>query len=245
MSEFTVKMAKLNIAVNCKYDYTEKFCEQYLTDEKPDFSVSVSDDEIDKEIEVSPYNPSRPYAESICAYRAIAEKLPYYDRCVFHGAVISYEGKGYIFTAPSGTGKTTHIRLWHKYLDGVDVVNGDKPVLHVTDSGVTAYSTPYAGKEGYQNGGNVPLCGICLIEQAPENSIERIAVEKCLTRIMTQVYKPYDTGAVVKTLDMLDRLLRNVPVYLLKCNMEEGAVKCSFEAMTGLDFDERKRKNED
>ena len=245
MPDFTLKMAKLNIAVHCKYDFTPKFCTAYITDEEPDFAVTVSDDEIDEEIKVSPYNPTRPYAESICVYRAIAEKLPYYDRCVFHGAVISYDSKGYIFTAPSGTGKTTHIRLWHKYLDGVDVVNGDKPVLHITEGGVTAYSTPYAGKEGYQNGGNVPLCGICLIEQAPHNSIEKIEPSDCLTRIMAQVYRPFDTGAVVKTLGMLDLLLKDVPVYLLKCNMEEGAVKCSFEAMTGFDFDERKRKSED
>ena len=245
MEKFVVDIANLNIVINCKYDYTKRFCSDYLTDDDADFSVTVSEDEIKKEIEISQYNPSPPYAESICAYREIAEKLPYYDRCVFHGAVISYDNKGYIFTAPSGTGKTTHIRLWQKYLDGVEIVNGDKPVLHITEEDVTAYATPYAGKEGYENHTSVELSGICLIEQAKENSIRRMEVSECLMRIMMQMYKPFDTAGTVKTLDMLDRLLRNIPVYLLSCDISEQAVRCSFEAMTGLDFDERKKNIED
>ncbi|MBE6720743.1 MAG: hypothetical protein E7571_08865 [Ruminococcaceae bacterium] len=241
MHKFTVNFAKLNITVNCKFDYTYNFCKDYLSNGNADFEVSVSDEETDKEIAESPYNPSRPYAESICVYRAIAEKLPYYDRCVFHGAVISYRGRGYIFTAPSGTGKTTHIGLWQKYLDGVEIVNGDKPVLHIEEDGVTAYATPYAGKEGYQNHSSVPLCGICLLEQAPQNSIRRLDTAECVTHIMSQTYKPYDTGAVIKTLEMLDRLLRNIPVYLLSCNIGEEAVKYSFEALTNLSYENNKR----
>ncbi len=239
MPEFVVDIANLNIKVNCKYGFTRDFCGEYVTDNEPDFSVSVSEDAIDREIEISPFEPSRPYAESICVYREIAEKLPFYDRLVFHGAVISYKNKGYIFTAPSGTGKTTHISLWHKYVGGVDVVNGDKPVLHITEDFTEAYATPYAGKEGFQNHSHEKLRGICLIEQSKENSIRRIAVSDCLMRIMTQVYKPYDTAAAVKTLDLLDKLLRNVPVYLLGCDMSENAVKCSYEALTGEKYSER------
>ena len=245
MPEFVINIANLNIAVKCEYDFTYKFCKDYLTQESPEFSVSVKAEAIDEEIGNSPYNPSRPYAESICVYREIAEKLPLYDRCVFHGAVISYDGRGYIFTAPSGTGKTTHISLWQKYLDGVEIVNGDKPVLHITEESTTAYATPYAGKEGFQNHSSCELCGICLIEQAKDNSIRRIPVSECLIRIMTQMYKPYDTAAATQTLVLLDRLLRNTPVYLLSCDISEDAVRCSFNAMTGLDFDERKKQIED
>ncbi|MBR3149414.1 MAG: hypothetical protein IKF64_04515 [Eubacterium sp.] len=245
MFKFTARIAELNIEMNCNYGFTRDFCRDYLTDDgAPDFSISVTEENIDREIEISPYNPSRPYAESICAYREVAEKLPYYDRLVFHGAVISYDNCGYIFTAPSGTGKTTHIRLWHKYIGGVDVVNGDKPILHITENKVNAYATPYAGKEGYQNHSLIELKGICLIEQAKENSIERIEVSDCLSRIMSQIYKPYDAVATVKTLELLDKLLRNIPVYLLKCNMEEDAVKCSFEALTQQSYDERKMPDE-
>ena len=239
-----VNIANLNIAVKCEYDFTYKFCSDYITDEKPDFCVSVSPASVDEEINNSPYNPTRPYAESICAYREIAEKLPFYDRCVFHGAVISYDGSGYIFTAPSGTGKTTHIALWQKYLDGVEIVNGDKPVLHITEDEVTAYATPYAGKEGLQNHSHCAIKGICLIEQAKENSIRRLTVSECLMRIMTQMYKPFDAATAVKTLELLDKLLRNIPVYLLGCNISSDAVRCSFEALTGLDFDERKKQSE-
>ena len=244
MTEFVVNFAGLNIEVHCNYDYTCRFCREYLTENAPDFSVSVSEEAIQEEIDISPYNPSAPYAESICAYREMAEKFPFYDRCVFHGAVISYDGKGYIFTAPSGTGKTTHISLWQKYLDGVEIVNGDKPVLHITEDCVTAYATPYAGKEGFQNHTSAELCGICLIEQAKENTIRRLEPSEILMRLMGQIYRPFSAEGVVKTLDLMDKMLRRVPVYLLGCDMSEDAVRCSFEAMTGLPFDERK-KDED
>ncbi len=245
---FCVNFAKLKIEINCLFDFTRGFCGAYvLPPDHPaacDFSVSVSEEAIQKEIDSSPYHPRAPYAESICAYREIAEKLPLYDRCVFHGAVISYDGKGYIFTAPSGTGKTTHIRLWQQYLSGVEIVNGDKPILHIEEDGVTAYATPYAGKEGYENHTSVPLSGICIVEQAPQNSLRRMAPAECLMRIIMQMYKPYNTAAAVKTLELLDRLLSQIPVYVLGCNISEDAVRCSFEGMTGLSYDERKQSDE-
>lgn len=245
MTDFVMDIAGLSVLAHCHFDFTYRFCREYLTDKEPDFSVSVTEEEIRQEIEISPYNPSAPYAESICIYREIAEKLPFYDRCVFHGAVISYDGRGYIFTAPSGTGKTTHISLWQKYLDGVEIVNGDKPVLHITKDCVTAYATPYAGKEGFQNHSSAELCGICLIEQAKENSIRQLDASECLMRIMGQIYRPFTTEGVVKTLDLLDKMLKRVPIYVLGCDISEDAVRCSFEAMTSLSFDERKKCYED
>lgn len=246
MPRFNVNFAKLNIEINSIYDYTQKFCKDYITDAPAQFSVTATEEMIDREIEISEYNPSRPYAESICIYREIAEKLPLYDRIVFHGAVISYGDKGYLFTAPSGTGKTTHIRLWRKFLGkAVDVVNGDKPLLHITDEGVTAYATPYAGKEGYQNHSSIKLGGICIIGRGTENTIERISPSDHLMKIMNQTYRPTGTEAAIKSLELLDKLLTSVPIYSLHCDMSEEAVKCSFEALTGLDYNERKAENED
>ncbi|MBQ7203040.1 MAG: hypothetical protein IJS03_03365 [Eubacterium sp.] len=236
MASFVVNFAQLNIGIDSKFDYTYKFCKEYLTDNEADFRVSASEDEIKREMEDSPYNPLPPYAESICIYREIADRLPEYDRCVFHGAVISYEGRGYLFTAPSGTGKTTHIRLWQKYLDGVEIVNGDKPILHITEDSVYAYATPYAGKEGYQNKKSIKLSGICLVEQAKENSIKRLNASECLLRIITQIYRPYDSAGVSKTLELLDNMLKAVPVFSLGCDISEDAVKCSYEALVGKEY---------
>ena len=234
MPEFKVEFSKLKIGVKSIYDFTERFCFDYLTQGDVDFSVSTSEEKIREEIEISEFDPTPDYAESICIYREIAERLPLYNRCIFHGAVIEYNNKGYIFTAPSGTGKTTHISLWKKYLgnENVNIVNGDKPILHIRENAVTAYATPYAGKEGYQNHSFVDIKAICFIKQAKENKIYRLKSSECLADIMAQIYRPYNSGALVKTLELLDLLMRGIPVYRLECDMSEDAVKCSFEGLT-------------
>lgn len=241
MANFTINIANLNIGVSSIYDFTYKFCKEYLTDAKPDFSVSTDEAKIDREIEISEFNPSRPYAESICIYREIAEIIPKYDRCIFHGASIEYEGQGFIFTAVSGTGKSTHINLWKKYLgeDKVQIVNGDKPILHIADDSTTIYSTPYAGKEGWQNHSSAPLKAICVLRRGLENKIYKASISDILTEVFKQVYRPYDAEAAVKTLDLLDKLLK-LPIYILECDISEDAVKTSFEELTGLSYEERK-----
>ena len=232
---FNVNFAELNIEINCKFNYTYNLCKDYLTDEKAQFSVAPSDEDIDKEIDISPFRPRRDYAESICVYRQISEKMPIYNRIIFHGAVISYKNNGYIFTAPSGTGKTTHISLWTKYIDGVEIVNGDKPLLRI-ENGVTAYATPYAGKEGYENHSSVDVKGIILIKRAENNRIRRVKSGEILTQLMAQLYLPEDAEATIKTLDLLDSLVKQVPLYVLECNISEEAVKTSFEELTGEEY---------
>ncbi len=232
---FNVNFAELNIEINCKFNYTYNLCKDYFTDEKAQFSVAPSDEDIDKEIDISPFRPRRDYAESICVYRQISEKMPIYNRIIFHGAVISYKNNGYIFTAPSGTGKTTHISLWTKYIDGVEIVNGDKPLLRI-ENGVTAYATPYAGKEGYENHSSVDVKGIILIKRAENNRIRRVKSGEILTQLMAQLYLPEDAEATIKTLDLLDSLVKQVPLYVLECNISEEAVKTSFEELTGEEY---------
>ena len=246
MAEFNLHMADLTIGVKTFYDYTLKYCSEYLSDMKPDFFVSTTQEKIDAEIEISEFDAPRDYAESICIYREIAEILPLYDRCVFHGASIEYEGNGYIFTAASGTGKTTHIRLWKKFLgnDNVKIVNGDKPILNIRDDGTTIYSTPYAGKEGYQNHSQAPLKAICIVKRGTTNKITKVASGDVLIDIMKQMYRPFNPEPAVKSLELLDRLLK-LPVYVLECDISEDAVKTSFEALTGLNYSEHKIKDTD
>ncbi|MBR3738744.1 MAG: hypothetical protein IKN26_08410 [Eubacterium sp.] len=237
--EFCVDFAKLNIKINSKYDYTYNFCREFETKGKIDFEVETTDEKIDKEIENSEFNPPRDYAESICIYREIAEVLPSYNRCVFHGAVIEYNNKGFIFTAPSGTGKTTHISLWKKFLgDKMSIVNGDKPILHFENGEVFAYSTPYAGKERLQNHSSVKLSGICLIKRGKENKIQKVNAGDYLTEIVPQVYMPFEPLQAMKTLEHLDELLKDVPMYVLYCDISKEAFKTSFEELTGEKYED-------
>lgn len=181
--------------------------------------------------------------QSLSLLGCLGERFPSLGKVFFHGAAISFSGKSIMFSAPSGTGKSTHIALWRHYLgDDVKVICGDKPVLGFADVGAQkawpiVYGSPWGGKEGWQSNVSAPLNGLCFIERSESNSIERVSPAEVLDRVMHQVYVPQDPDALINTLNIIDRLLSLIPIYILKCDISRDAVKSSFEAITGEAFE--------
>ena len=236
--KFIVGLADKYIEINSVYDALRNFFKDYLvTDVTPDFSVSLNQEDISAEQEVTSENQFSPtYLETLALLRKLAEILPSHNRILMHGASISYNEHAYLFTAPSGTGKSTHIRLWKKYLgDDVKIVNGDKPFISLEDEPVI-YGSPWAGKENWHRNCKMPLKGICFVQRGTTNSIRRIEASDCLSLLFKQVYLPADTLAAGLTLELVDMLIKKVPLYVLTCDMSEDAVRCSFEALTGLSY---------
>lgn len=238
MISFNLLLSGLCFEVESRYESVKNYCKNYITDSKETVaSVFVSEEKIDLELEQSEDQTTRDYAESVCIYREIAELLPGFDRAVFHGAAITYKDKGFIFTAPSGTGKSTHIKLWRKYLqEDVDIVNGDKPILKADEDSVSVHSSPWCGKEGWNKNRSAPLYAICIIKRGAENRIRKISGGDALPYLIKQIYRPKNPTAFAKTLELFDRILKKVPVFVLECDMSEEAVKTSFEALTNEEY---------
>ncbi len=233
MSDFNISLADLNIKIKPKYGFLEKFCSEYITDNKAPFDIYAAACDADIQREQSSV-PAADIAvcESLCVYRAIAEQLPQFDRFVFHGAAIEYGKKAYLFTAPSGTGKTTHINLWKKNLENaVNIINGDKPIISLADT-ATVYGTPWAGKEGYSRNASAPLKAICVLKQGKTNKIERLSHSEAINRLMRQVYLPQDADALNRTLSLLGKLIETTPVYELCCDISSEAFNISFNTLT-------------
>lgn len=235
---FIVKLADICIEINSVYPELKNFLKDYLvSDTTPDFSITINEDEILAEREAtSDKQFSSTYLETLATLRKLAEILPSYNRILMHGASISYHGQAYLFTAPSGTGKSTHIRLWKKYLgDDVKIVNGDKPFISL-DGEPSIYGSPWAGKENWHRNCCMPLKGICFVQRGTKNSIRNIEPFECLSLLFKQVYLPSSAEAAGLTLELVDALTKKVPLYLLTCDMSEEAVQCSFEGLTGLTY---------
>ena len=150
-----------------------------------------------------------------------------------HCAVIEYEGKGYAFAAKSGTGKSTHISLWKKrFGKDVNIVNGDKPIMRFLEDGkLYAYGTPWCGKEGFQANTSAPLHAICFLERAPENTIRKIKADEAVMRIFHQILSPEDIETVDSLFPLLDRTLKEIPCYVLGCNISEEAAEVAYFGM--------------
>lgn len=218
-----------------KYAYTEQLCADYACGGTPDFIIEFDDTEIEAERR-DDGDFSLGYLESLAFYRRIAELLMK-DGCILmHGAAIEYDGKAYIFTAKSGTGKTTHISLWKKaFGDKVTIINGDKPLLRVKrqdeNAVFTVYGTPWCGKEGKNTDTSATLGGICLLRRSENNTVKPAENEKIVPFLLGQMFFGSKETDVAYLLETLDLLIKNIPIYSLGCNMEEEA---AFKARKAL-----------
>ena len=234
--DFKIKVSSLVVRLAGNHEETHNFCKEYFTDEENvDIFVSASDEDVEGEIARHGGSGTRSYYEKIYLYRQLAERLPKFDRFVFHGVAVKVDGKGFVFSAPSGTGKSTHVMLLKKYFgDNVTIINGDKPILQVTDEGSIICPCPWAGKEGWQTKEEAPLSGIFLIKRANVSSIKKISPAEYLEELVLQAYLPENSEMFLKTLELMDKATKNVPFYLLECDISKSAAEASFEVMSSI-----------
>ncbi len=240
------EIAGLRVSIENAYPYTTKFCQEYLSEDQTspvDLTACVTEEELSAEREQSA-GFSEGYIENICLYRSICMQLPSFNRMLMHCSVLDYDGCGYAFLGRSGTGKSTHTRLWLKHLTPTKIVNGDKPILEYRNGEFIVYGTPWMGKERWGERTQAPLKGLCFLEQAKVNAIRRLTPSEVSSRVFTQILMPKEEANAIATLDFADKMITTVPAYLLQCDISEEAVKTSFEAMTGLSYEEKKNKEE-
>lgn len=194
--------------------------EEFRTGAKADARIIINDEDIDlshamqynlKTIQVKPQN----------VLSKTTEALLEFDVLLMHGAVIAVNDKAYLFAAPSGTGKTTHILKWMEYLPDAFVVNGDKPFIKLgdgVDKSPLACGSPWAGKENMYTNNMVPLKAIILMERAEDNRIDRISFADAFPGLLQQTHRPKDTNKMRKTLKLLQQLHPAVKFYQFKCN---------------------------
>lgn len=227
------KIADFIVEFKNKYDYTDRLCRGYRYDgeKAPDFCVSVTEEEIEKELSVNDIN-DRGYAESVCIYRRLCLDILSKDAILLHASVVSVDGRGYAFLARSGVGKSTHTRLWQEMLgDRLTIVNGDKPILRLVDGRFHAYGTPWCGKEGFNTNTKTTLDALCFIERDADNFIEKQPTDITVQKILKQVILPTDMQKAETTLELLDKLVTNTPAYCMHCNISPEAAEVCYNTL--------------
>lgn len=239
--KFTVKIAKVNIGIDSIYNDVFDLCKDYISDEKSDFCIKITPEDIEYEREKSKreaaverraYQDFKDgYLETLAVYRKIAVGLLDYGSVLMHGAVVGLNGQAYMFTAPSGVGKTTHTSFWLKTFPETFILNGDKPLLLFENGKVFACGTPWAGKEGRNKNIILPLKGICVLARGKENIIKPVEFKDIYPIIFQQIYRPTDEKSLLKTMEYIKRLGENTKFYFMRCNLCESAANVAFEGM--------------
>lgn len=229
------QFAGICVEIHHIYPYFANQAQKYLSEKAAEFSVTVTKADIDREKaagEVATADDG--YVESLVIYRLLCEKLLERNVLLFHSAAISMEGKAYLFTAPSGTGKSTHIRLWRKrFGKAVGIINGDKPLISVTEQEIRAWGTPWDGKEHWSANRSAPIAGICYLGRGVDNEITPMSSQEALSVLFSQSYRPSTEAGMRKLMQLLQELSQRVPFWKLKCNMSEEAAEVSYAAMRG------------
>ncbi len=158
------------------------------------------------------------------------EQLALFKGLMLHSSCVEYKGKAYLFSAPSGTGKSTHTHLWLKYLDGCRIINDDKPAIRIIDGVAYAFGTPWSGKTDENINEGVPIGGICFLGRG-ENKIKRVPGIAALKPFMDQTVRPRDKELMNNMLETLNIILSKVPIYQMTCDMSEDAVRTAVEMM--------------
>ncbi|MGI6107215.1 MAG: hypothetical protein ACOX8B_04695 [Lachnospiraceae bacterium] len=174
--------------------------------------------------------------ELLAIRQKIAHKLLEYDTLLFHGSCIALDGVGYLFTAKSGTGKSTHSRLWREcFPDRTFMVNDDMPLVRVpADGSAMACGSPWNGKEHLDTNTSVPLCAIAALHRGTSDRIFPIQGNtERLKSILNSVYYPREPQYRLRAISLADRLITKTGLYHLECTISREAVWTAYNGMRG------------
>ena len=219
--KITIAVAGIAFRICTHYNDNLQRMADYITTKEPVCDICVEEEELHKERErlnkSEKYPPNEATIEMYTLRKLVSESLLNYNCFQIHGAAFAVDQSGYIFTADSGTGKTTHMRLWLNNLKNAYVVNGDQPIVKI-DKDVRICGSPWCGKEGLNTNIDVTLKAIVLMERSNINSIVEISIKDALTELIRQVYRPLDSKKMSTTLRLLSLLEGRVKFYRYKFN---------------------------
>lgn len=199
----------------------------------PDMVLQV---DLQRMLALNPQLKTLEEAEYMGTGLLFARELLSHDGFQLHSSAVILNGRAYLFSAPSGTGKSTHTEKWVR-LFGARYLNDDKPALRLMEHGWTAYGTPWSGKHDLSRPEKVPLGAVAFLQRGEENSIQRLTPQAAVPYFVSQLLRYINADQMALQLALLDRLVGAVPVFLLTCRNDDDAALVSRQAMEVTDGD--------
>ena len=172
--------------------------------------------------------------EYLCTGASFYKQLLKFDGMLIHASAVVKDGFAYLFSAPCGTGKSTHTELWRETFgdEKVLMLNDDKPALRREDGKWYAYGTPWSGKTAQNTNIRVPLGGVCVLQRGETNVIEPFAGAKAAFALLEQTVRPPDGKSRALLLELLDDMMAKTPIWKLSCTPTKEAALVSHRAMS-------------
>lgn len=150
-----------------------------------------------------------------------------------HSSVVTYNGKAVLFLGESGTGKSTHTRLWRENIDGVSLLNDDSPILKITDKKIYVYGSPWSGKTPCYRNEKAELVGIVRLSQAPYNKIKPLGVIDAFSALYPSCPPAFANDNFLSGLvcSIVSEILNRVDVWHLECLPNRESAELSFNTI--------------
>ncbi len=229
-------IAGVTVGFETKYELTEKRSRPYLCKESgfADFIIKLDYNNIEKKALETPLMTEQDWEYMQMGsnfYRALLE----FGGFMLHASAVVVDGQAYCFSAHSGTGKSTHTSLWLELFKdrGAFLINDDKPAIKLENGRFMVYGTPFSGKHDLNKNTSVPLKAICFIERAETNSITLLKPAEVFSLLLNQTIRPAEEAKLDKLCELIDKLLTDIPVYKLKCNISLDAAQLAYNEMSG------------
>ena len=237
-TEETYIFADQTFSIKTLYDYSHSESLNYRApmDSVADTTIQTAESDIARErdnmTDLLDFAPDSSYLEFLAVQRKVTEALLDYDTILFHASALAVDGQGYLFTALSGTGKSTHASLWRKQFgDRVTMINDDKPFIRIGENEARVYGSPWDGKHHLSTNTSVPIKAIVILTRDTTNHIERITADEAFPILYQQTQRFPGMERQLKVLDLLKALTERVALYRLGCNMDPEAAIVSYEGM--------------
>lgn len=202
-------------------------------DSETQIRFNIKEEFINKKKEEIPYLSIEEH-EYMWTCEAFYSELLRHNGMMLHSSCVEKDGFAYLFSARSGTGKSTHTHLWLKNLEGTRIINDDKPALICEDGKWYACGTPFSGKTDENLDVKIPVRAITFLHRSETNSVKRIPPFQAVGLLIEQTIKPADKTLAESMLEKVDKLLREVPVFSLGCNMEDEAATIAYNEIERL-----------
>ena len=237
--QIMVQIGGRNIAIETENPELSREFRRYVQDGLAEINICVEEKDIQIEREkrvledkiegITSSAFANEHLEYIAIQRKLCEVMVDYDTILMHGSVVAVDGEAFLFTAKSGTGKSTHTRYWREVFgERAVMVNDDKPLLKLTEDGVLACGTPWDGKHRLSTNVCLPLKAICILERGETNEIYPISAQEALPMVFQQTHRP---KKLAKYMEIIDKLTQRVKFYRLRCNMSQEAARIAYKAI--------------
>ena len=226
------RFASLVVEMNIRYEplKSQSISYEIEEDKKADVIIPLMDDMIKKYHELYP-QLSIGDCEYVLYGAYFYKELLKHKGILLHSSCVVKDNYAYLFSAPSGTGKSTHTSLWLQVFKDAKILNDDKPAMLIKNDKIYACGTPFSGKTNLNLNEEYEIKGIAFLERSKDNWIKEMDVNKSIYSILNQTIRPEDEANMDLAISTIEEIVKKIKIYKFGCNISHSAVYTSYEGM--------------